>query len=219
MGTSERAFVLHSIQDALRDSPQVPLPPEISFEEPSASPETLADQFCAELRALGGEATVVPDTKACARAIEAYLKTLGARRVAAQSSPIPVSLGDAFRGLEVAPANDLSSTDLERCDASIVEAWALVADTGSAILLASSYEERLLPYLQRVCVIVAPLSRLHATLDAGALASIATATRQRERGEAVIVTGPSRTADIEKVLVLGAHGPAHLAVFLIRDVS
>jgi len=31
------------------------------------------------------------------------------------------------------------------------------------------------------------------------------------------VTGPSRTADIEKTLVLGAHGPAALAVFLIGD--
>ena len=31
------------------------------------------------------------------------------------------------------------------------------------------------------------------------------------------VTGPSRTADIEKTLVLGAHGPKELIVFLIED--
>ena len=30
-------------------------------------------------------------------------------------------------------------------------------------------------------------------------------------------TGPSRTADIEKTLVLGAHGPKELLVFLIDD--
>ena len=30
------------------------------------------------------------------------------------------------------------------------------------------------------------------------------------------ITGPSRTADIEKTLVLGAHGPKELIVFLIE---
>lgn len=33
------------------------------------------------------------------------------------------------------------------------------------------------------------------------------------------ITGPSRTADIEKTLVLGAHGPKELFVFLIEDFS
>ena len=32
-----------------------------------------------------------------------------------------------------------------------------------------------------------------------------------------LITGPSRTADIEKTLVMGAHGPKELYVFLIED--
>ena len=35
------------------------------------------------------------------------------------------------------------------------------------------------------------------------------------RGEFVIVTGPSRTADIEKILILGVHGPKRLVVILV----
>ena len=35
------------------------------------------------------------------------------------------------------------------------------------------------------------------------------------RGEFVIVTGPSRTADIEKILILGVHGPKRLVVMLV----
>jgi L-lactate dehydrogenase complex protein LldG len=32
-----------------------------------------------------------------------------------------------------------------------------------------------------------------------------------------LITGPSRTADIEKTLVMGAHGPKELYIFLIDD--
>ena len=34
-----------------------------------------------------------------------------------------------------------------------------------------------------------------------------------------LITGPSRTADIEKTLVMGAHGPKELYVFLIDDTA
>ncbi|MOA49007.1 Lactate utilization protein C [compost metagenome] len=34
-----------------------------------------------------------------------------------------------------------------------------------------------------------------------------------------VISGPSRTADIEKTLVLGAHGPKEFYVFLIDDSS
>jgi L-lactate dehydrogenase complex protein LldG len=32
-----------------------------------------------------------------------------------------------------------------------------------------------------------------------------------------LITGPSRTADIEKTIVVGAHGPKELYVFLLED--
>jgi L-lactate dehydrogenase complex protein LldG len=34
-----------------------------------------------------------------------------------------------------------------------------------------------------------------------------------------LATGPSRTADIEKTLVLGAHGPRSITLFLLDDLS
>ena len=34
-----------------------------------------------------------------------------------------------------------------------------------------------------------------------------------------VITGPSRTADIEKTLVMGAHGPKDVYVFLVDDTN
>ncbi len=46
--------------------------------------------------------------------------------------------------------------------------------------------------------------------------SIARQCAQRDlSGEFVIVTGPSRTSDIEKTLILGVHGPKRLVVMLV----
>jgi L-lactate dehydrogenase complex protein LldG len=216
MGTDAREVVLHAIRQALQGQAPISLPPATSFDGSPLPLDVLAKQFCIELRALGGDATVVDDAPACARAIDVYLEARGARRVATQSGALAQAIGDLLQRVQASPVRGLSPSSVERFDASLLEAQALVADTGSVIVHAMTYEERLLPYLPRICVIVSPLSGLHATLGGRALAPIERATTARERGEAVIVTGPSRTADIEKTLVLGAHGPADLAVFLVR---
>ena len=39
----------------------------------------------------------------------------------------------------------------------------------------------------------------------------------RKHGEFLIVTGPSRTADIEKILIMGVHGPKRLIVFVVGE--
>ena len=45
---------------------------------------------------------------------------------------------------------------------------------------------------------------------------VAAACRPQEsRGEIVLITGPSRTADIEKKLILGVHGPKRLVVMIV----
>ena len=53
---------------------------------------------------------------------------------------------------------------------------------------------------------------------AGRLGSVvARAADPAVRGELVILTGPSRTADIEKILILGVHGPKRLVVLLVGE--
>ena len=70
-------------------------------------------------------------------------------------------------------------------------------------------------YLPPVCIIVARVDQLAEHLPA-AWGPISTACSTKDaRGEIVLITGPSRTADIEKILILGVHGPKRLVVFVV----
>ena len=213
-----RAQVLQSIRhalgsDASRSAP--PMPFALAGAGTSGAP--LGEMFCSELSALEGTAIIVRDKIACAAAIETYVRERGVKSIAVQSSPLAQEIGLALHGFDVAPAKGRSAAELERVGCSLIDGLALLADTGSVVTVAASYEDRLLPYLPPTCVIVSEMARLHATLSSVALECIDKAARAGNRGEGVIITGPSRTADIEKKLVLGAHGPAALAVFIIAD--
>ena len=70
-------------------------------------------------------------------------------------------------------------------------------------------------YLPPNCVVVAKAENFREHMPA-AWKEIAERTAQPDRrGEFVVITGPSRTADIEKILILGVHGPKRLFVILV----
>ncbi len=216
MTSDARAQVLQSIRHALgADASRGAPPTAFALIAPDTSSASLEEMFCSELRALAGTATIIRDKLACASAIETYVRARGINSMAVQSSPLALEIGLALRGFDVAPAKGRSAAELERVGCCLIDGLALLADTGSVLTVATSYEDRLLPYLPPTCVVVSEMARLHASLSNVALACINEAARAGERGEGVIITGPSRTADIEKTLVLGAHGPAALAVFII----
>ncbi len=103
---------------------------------------------------------------------------------------------------------------LEACDAGLTVCEALVAQTGSILVSSATCGGRALSVLPPVHVVVATPDQLVATLaDAFDL------VRERHSGELPsmlsFITGPSRTGDIERILVLGAHGPKELVVILV----
>lgn len=211
-----RTQILGAIRHALGAQASRGTPPApFVLAAPSTPIASLADMFCSELSALAGTTAIVRDKSECVAAIESYLGGRGIRSIATQSSPLALQISSALHGFDVAPALGRSATELERVDCSLVDGFALLADTGSALTVVTCSEDRMLPYLPRTCVIVSEMSRLHASLSNVALACIDEAARAGNRGEGIVITGPSRTADIEKTLVLGAHGPAALAVFIL----
>lgn len=96
------------------------------------------------------------------------------------------------------------------CDAGITSALAVAAETGTALLPAGDPDARLVSLLPPLHLLVVPEKSI--VPDIGSV--VAAWQKQGGQDNAVMVTGPSRTADIEKELVLGVHGPGRMIVFV-----
>jgi L-lactate dehydrogenase complex protein LldG len=103
---------------------------------------------------------------------------------------------------------------LERCGASITECESLVAQTGSICITSSSSGGRALSVLPPEHVVIARRAQLVPDLSA-AYERLAAKYRGAYPSFISFVSGPSRTGDIERILVLGAHGPKKVTVLLL----
>lgn len=105
---------------------------------------------------------------------------------------------------------------LAAVDVGVSECECLVAQTGSVMFSTRSSGGRALSILPPVHVVIARREQLVGDLtDAYALV-------RKKYGENLpdclgFITGPSRTGDIERILVLGAHGPKELFVFWVEN--
>lgn len=91
-----------------------------------------------------------------------------------------------------------------------------IAETGSLILWPSASEPRSLSLIPPVCLAVLFASRLFPDFDS-AMHELDWA--HNLPSNALLVTGPSKTADIQRLLVYGAHGPRRLLIVLVDDTG
>lgn len=96
--------------------------------------------------------------------------------------------------------------------AGVTRAICGIADTGSILVVDGGGDPLLASLLPRIHIAI-----LH---DSDILPSLADALHLPvafQSASTVVITGPSRTADIEMSLTIGMHGPAELHVFLVDD--
>ena len=108
--------------------------------------------------------------------------------------------------------------DFEQAEAGITSCEALIARNGSVMVSNETAAGRRLSIYPHHHIVIARTGQLVVDLkDAFALLK----ARYGSELPSMIstITGPSRTADIEKTLVLGAHGPKQLFVFMVDDFS
>jgi L-lactate dehydrogenase complex protein LldG len=104
--------------------------------------------------------------------------------------------------------------ELEKCDVGISECDALIAQTGTVLVTSRTAGGRALSCLPPHHIVIARREQLVADLPA-AFALIKQKHGTKFPSMISFITGPSRTGDIERILVLGAHGPKRLTIFCI----
>jgi L-lactate dehydrogenase complex protein LldG len=87
--------------------------------------------------------------------------------------------------------------------------WA-IAETGTIVQLSTAVEQRLVSTLPLAHVAIVPTRRVVPDL-----AALLAEVRPGDAGYLAFITGPSRTADIERVLTIGVHGPERLVIVLV----
>jgi L-lactate dehydrogenase complex protein LldG len=103
---------------------------------------------------------------------------------------------------------------LEPVHKAFVKAGIGVAENGSVWVNESQMVNRLLPFICQHLVIVLEKEKLVATMH-HAYQQINTF----EEGFGVFIAGPSKTADIEQSLVIGAHGARSMTVYLLNNYN
>jgi len=190
---TSRDQILSSARAALHRQAGDPIPPPPPVLLREGPKEGLVEQFRKALEALAGKVVVV-NTRADAEvAIE---KALNGRTFIRGS-------GEDSREAIAATEVGITSAD-----------YAL-ADTGSLVIFTES-QSRLLSLLPPCHIAVIESSRIVASLD--------DVFRLRPMPGAnssamVVITGPSRTADIEMRLVRAVHGPGEIHVIIVEDVT
>ena len=98
-------------------------------------------------------------------------------------------------------------------DASITSTRGGIAETGSLILWPNEDEPRLMSLVPPVHIAVLRASELYTTFHEAMKAQNWAAGMPTN---ALLISGPSKTADIEQTLAYGVHGPKELIVLIIE---
>ena len=202
------------------DSASAPQPAALSRAPDSADLQT---RFVAALSAAGGHPIEAADEASAAEKIAALLRSIGARSAAigggitTDSAPIATRLAEGgceimtIRGKD-GPAVAALKQRLSKIDAGIVEADYAIAATGTLAVIGAPARPRSLSLIPPTNIVLLSAARILPNL-AALLAAVGPETIASH--PMVLVTGPSRTADIEKRIVIGVHGPKELYVVIV----
>ncbi|MEX2446073.1 MAG: LUD domain-containing protein [Dehalococcoidia bacterium] len=131
--------------------------------------------------------------------------------VAASLARDEPALTDLLGTRAVLPAEAEPAVSVADAAVGIVRGELAVAETGSVLMVEPELTDRCVSMLSHVLVQVVPRGRVVDSLDAVA----ETLTASGPPPYASLITGPSRTADIERSLTIGVQGPREVHVVVL----
>jgi L-lactate dehydrogenase complex protein LldG len=207
-----RARILERLRTALRES--TPRPPGADGKRIFAPVTDVLARFQQECASNVTECIVTPDMSSSARAIADVLATLPPGEIFVQDSTALRRLAPEWQSAHSIQWSSEGGPK-ESAQATITTAEALVALTGS-VLVSASCGGRGASVVAPVHIVLATADQLVPDLDA-AFALMRERNTAFQNSYLCLITGSSRTADIEKILVMGAHGPIRLVVVLAMN--
>jgi len=184
-------------------------------------------RFAKEMQAAGGHTHVVADADEAWQVVGPLLTDRAARRILLGNSPVLDRLGIGDRlleaGLEVQVVDDLTCANCRdtffQADLGISGVEYLIAETGSIVMAAKPTEPRSLSLLPPIHIAFADAQQILPDLfDLFDLFSPSPTPGRRMSpppSALTLITGPSKTGDIELRLVTGVHGPGELHVVVL----
>ncbi len=194
-------------QSRMAEALQAPPQPIAQTEMPAAAQqqESLTERFSRELEALGGRVQRVPRAELNETVVE-FLQEKGVTRVASWSRIDSLDfarLGE--HGITASAAPDPS------LKVGITSAAAAIAETGTLLITSGDGQPLTASLLCETHLVILPASRIVPTLEEALHSGVLP-----DASAAVLITGPSRTADIEMTLTIGVHGPKEITVFVVE---
>lgn len=110
----------------------------------------------------------------------------------------------------------LTTTDLAGCQVSVTGCEYLVARTGSIVLSSAQQQGRTASVYAPIHICIAFVDQMVDDIK-DALGAAREKQGTQFPSLLTVATGPSRTADIEKTLVVGVHGPKEVYLFLVES--
>ena len=223
--TASRDVILGRIRTALQaQSDLADDPPDIRDRlillSEGETVHTLVECFRREVERVSGEFVLVHTEDEAAEQIVRLLEETGSDRMAVGASDglegVVRAVQKSAKDVEIVRAAELTGADRKETLAGVpfalVEGSYGVAEIGSVAIVPEQCGFSLHGFLSECVVavvrqdrLVRSLSDLFETLPPGAARNM------------TLVTGPSRTADIEKILILGAHGPRRWIVAMLAS--
>ena len=183
--------------------------------------DNLCTRFRERLVAAGGESHRVADAAQAASYIAAHPALEAGEVVVPPGFAQHTRWGEVLvllrdKGIDIQEAGTPSS--VADAPAGLSSAELAIAETGSVLLAENSLAARVVSMLTLTHFVLVDTSSLVPMLDeAGKVLQKLTKAGPEQRRYISFVTGPSRTADIERTLTIGVQGPKTLCVLVVDD--